>query len=186
MNHLTDSELVDALDGSLPSGATTHVRDCAACRDRLADLAQALASTRQADVPEPSPLFWDHLSARVRDAIAETPRQVRQRWITWPVLAPLAGLALIVLALLSGVTRQPPQSPVEVVSAADVRLQDDEAVEAAWALTANLIGMSDAVTAVETDLIVSPGSAEYAAAHLTPDEQAELVRLLRQELKVGG
>jgi predicted anti-sigma-YlaC factor YlaD len=186
MSHLTDHELVDALDANLPSGAAAHLRDCAECRDQLAALAQVLASSRQAEVPEPSPLFWDHLSARVREATAEHPQPIRHGWLAWPVLAPLGGLALIVFVLVAGLTREVPPSPGGLLAADNVMLQDIEAVEAAWAFTASLIGMPDAVTAFETDLVVSIGSAEHAAAQLTPDEQAELVRLLQQELKVGG
>lgn len=183
MNHLSDNELVDALDGTLQAGPAVHARDCAVCQDRLADLAHALASAREAAIPDPSPLFWDHLSARVRAAIADQPRPA-QRWLAWPVLVPFGGLALLVVALVSGIVRHELPRQPESLSADAVRLETEDAVEAAWALTANLMGT--APTSVETDVPVRPGSAEYAALQLTPAEQTELVRLLREELKAGG
>ena len=55
-------------------------------------------------VPEPSPLFWQHLSARVRTAIDAEPQAAGgwREWVRWPVLAPIAALALIVMALAVG------------------------------------------------------------------------------------
>jgi hypothetical protein len=185
MSHLTDSELVDALDGQLSPAAGAHVRDCAACRNRLADFAETLAMTRQAEMPEPSPLFWDHLSARIQAAMAERP-PARRRWVSWPVLAPIAGLAVVVLALVAGLVRERPAPRMDVVAVDEVLPPDDAAFEAAWTFAASLLGMSDSAGAMEVDLVVRPGSAEMIAAQLTPDEQAELVRLLQQEIKAGG
>jgi hypothetical protein len=187
MNHLTDPELVDALDGQAPTNVVVHVRECGTCRDRLSDLAETLAETRLADMPEPSPLFWDHLSARIREDIARHPMPSRARWLAWPMWAPLGGLALVVVAIIAGLLREGPVSdPPAMTTVDDVRLQEDAALEAAWALTADLIGSGDAAAAIDAEGIVRPGSAELAAADLSPDEQVELLRLLRLELKVGG
>ena len=187
MNHLTDSELVDALDGQAPLAVGAHLRECPTCRERIGGFAELLAHARAADVPEPSPLFWDHLSARIRVDIARDPTPGRARWLAWPAWAPLAGLALVVTALIAGLVRDVPQSdPEALVAADDVRLQESDAVEAAWALTADLVGSGDAVAAIDAEGIVRPGSAELAAADLTAEERVELVRLLQLELKAGG
>jgi hypothetical protein len=51
-----------------------------------------------ADVPEPSPLFWDHLSARIGERIdAESDRSWWQAWIRPRVLVPLSAAACCVL-----------------------------------------------------------------------------------------
>jgi hypothetical protein len=184
MTHLSDREVVDVLDGEVAADAAGHIRDCEACRERLADLAATLAHTRSVDVPEPSPLFWDHLSERIRADIASMPVPVRARWLSWPMWLPLGALALIVAMLLTGLVRQASSVPARQF-AQDVPLHDDRTLEAVIALTADLIASGDAA-ALESDTLVRPGSAEMAAADLTRDEQMELLRLLQLELKAGG
>ena len=149
MNHLTDRDLVDALDGRLPPAVAAHVRECATCRERIADFAETLVQARGADVPEPSPLFWDHLSRAHSRGHRPTIRRRRARG-GWP--GPCgrrsAALALVVAIVIAGLVRPAPQShPEAVVATDDVRLRKDEALEAAWALTADLVGSGDAVPA---------------------------------------
>ncbi len=53
-----------------------HLETCAACREQAAALARDARATRRAvDVPEPSPLFWEHFSARVRDGASTASRR---------------------------------------------------------------------------------------------------------------
>src|SRR5689334_13377184 len=54
---------------------------------------------REVDVPEPSPLFWDHLSQRVRTAVASEPVP-QPRWaVNWIWLGGIiATLAVLVTA----------------------------------------------------------------------------------------
>ena len=63
---------------------------------------------------------------------------------------------------------------------------DGAAVEAVWALAADLVGSFDDIEAQASELSLSPGSAERAAGQLSSAEQAELVRLLQQELGRSG
>ena len=52
---------------------------------QLARAARDDGGVAEVEVPEPSPLFWDHLSARVRDAVAAEP--ARRWWSgvrSWP------------------------------------------------------------------------------------------------------
>lgn len=71
MRHLTSEQLVDVAEGQVASPAEEHLRSCDACRVKVAELRAMRTMALQADeVPEPSPLFWDHLSARVHDAVA--------------------------------------------------------------------------------------------------------------------
>jgi hypothetical protein len=81
--HLNTEELVDIAEGARPEGAAPHLAACEACRAQLRDLRAMLSAAQAVEVPEPSPLFWDHLSARVRTAVtAEQAAQPRRssRW----------------------------------------------------------------------------------------------------------
>ena len=179
MTHLTSDELVDALDGVLEPSRMTHLDACEPCRQQLADLGAVLRDTRQVDVPEPSPLYWQHLSARVRTAIdAEAaPSGGWQHWVRWPVLAPIAVLALIVMALAVAVPRQAAVTPdVAADGAVDQPLDDS------FAMVADLVGDIDWDTAISAGLTVGPGAADQAVLELTVAEQQELSRLLKAEL----
>ncbi len=65
MKHLSHDELLDAAEGH--GGGREHVDACTACRAEVEALAAALREAKSVDVPEPSPLFWEHLAARVRE-----------------------------------------------------------------------------------------------------------------------
>jgi len=96
--HLSEGELVD-----LALGATgkdrEHAAGCASCSFRLEELQQGLALARKADVPEPSPLYWDALRRNVSRRIAEEPRPLAN----WGRLLPLVAAAAALLAIaLSG------------------------------------------------------------------------------------
>src|SRR6187402_1816166 len=82
--------------------AEAHLVSCEACRAQVAGLRSTLTEidAGQCDVPEPSPLFWDHLSARVRAAVAE-PAPAAPWWqIQWqPAVMAMAVCAALVLAV---------------------------------------------------------------------------------------
>ena len=179
MTHLTPDQLVDALDGVLEPSRTTHLEACGPCQQQLAALGAVLRDTRQVDVPEPSPLYWQHLSARVRTAIdAEAaPAGGWRHWLRWPVLAPIAALALIVMALAAAVPRHAAVTPDVAVNAAV-----DQPLDDSFAMVADLVGDIDWDTAMLAGLTVGPGAADQAVLELTVAEQQELSRLLRAEL----
>ena len=70
MRHLHPDELIDLAEGTRPESSAPHLRSCEACRRQLADARATIAAASDVEVPEPSPLFWDHFSVRVREAIA--------------------------------------------------------------------------------------------------------------------
>jgi hypothetical protein len=188
MTHLTRDDFVDALDGALDGTRRAHLDSCVACRRELASLAAVLGDTRRVQAPEPSPLFWDHFSARVRDAVArDEPRHsawMPSAW-SWRMLAPLAALALVILALVWAMPRPPAPADDRMATttspASDIGLsamvQDD-----GWQLVAELVSTVDWDTAAEAGLGVPPGAAERAVMDLTVEEQQELRRLLTAEL----
>ena len=70
MAHLTSAEFVDLAEGARDAASAPHLAECDRCRRELADVRRMMAAAGASDVPEPSPLFWDHLSARVREGVA--------------------------------------------------------------------------------------------------------------------
>ena len=189
MTHLTPDEVVDAVENTLAPERRRHLSSCERCRIETAALTSILSETQTVAAFEPSPLFWDHLSDRVRTAIAEAGESSHhaRRWFDWPVLAPLAALALLVVALVASV----PLSVKPGEQAAIPHLTITEALEGAdnedrWAMMFELMGEVDLDAVVDSGLLGRPGTAEGAIAHLSSIEREELVRLLREELRAGG
>lgn len=185
MSHLTPEELVDAADGMLPPGRHAHLASCEACRRDVELLAGLLREAAEVPVPEPSPLFWTHFSARVREAVAleSAPARGWSAWLRWPALVPLAGLALVLLALVgtlaqTGVRPDTPAANVpDTWTAADVPLGRDN-----WELVAEALGPLDWDTAGAAGLAVTPGDVDAVLLDLDEDVQRELSRLLLREL----
>lgn len=101
--HLTDSEIVDALDGRLALPRQPHLQRCAECRAAVSEARTQLAAlTADAEsVPEPSPEFWTHFAASVHARVAETPVPRPSVWwqgssAGWGLLAAAAALLLAV------------------------------------------------------------------------------------------
>jgi hypothetical protein len=189
MNHLTPDELVDAVDGTLGAGRQAHLDGCATCRAEATRLRIVLGDAQDVPVPEPSPLFWTHLSTRIREAIAAEQAPHTHwvpAWLRAPVLAPIGALALIVLALAVTIPRYPIQSTDDaVVSSLDPTSDLLGLGEQEWAAVSELIGAVRLEDAQEAG-IVSLGDAERAALQLSVAEQRELLRLLQQEMEKAG
>src|SRR5262249_28727617 len=99
--HLSPDELVDLAEGTRSASSAPHLAKCDECRRQLNELRDVMA-TLQVDVPEPSPLFWDHFSARVGEAIASDAKSARSwfglgRW-SWGFAAAVST-ALLVIAV---------------------------------------------------------------------------------------
>lgn len=103
MTHFSEAEFIDLLEGMLPPARMAHLQHCEACRGQSAAMNVVVARVTEngsGDVPEPSPLFWDHLSSRVSDAVAAPAGPAwRERGWWWPGTAWVAGLASVALAV---------------------------------------------------------------------------------------
>src|SRR5262245_34711630 len=208
MQHLSVDELVDLVEGIVSDAGFPHLASCDRCRDQLADLraARAMAADKEVvEVPEPSPLFWDHFSARVREAVANEPPPPDgwwQRLWSWPgVLAPVSAVAaLIVVAAV--VLRSPaPTTPVATATSSASRnvgnvagptpgaslelLGDNIADDVSLALVAGLTDQMGLDAAADAGL-TSDNSAEHAVTHMSAAELQRLERLLTEEMSRKG
>lgn len=187
MSHLTADELIDAMEGMLEAGRQAHLETCDECRRQLADLSTVLREARAVDLPEPSPMFWQHFSQRVRTAIDAEPLPADGwRWLRWPVLAPLAAAALLVMVFVL----QPPtivdpinSDPAATEAAIGSSVDDVALADQRWVLVADIVGDMDWDTASAAGVVVEPGAVERAVLELSAEEQQELTRLLRVELQ---
>jgi hypothetical protein len=193
--HLTPEQLVDVADGTLAESALSevegHLATCAECRRQLADMRGMMALASDADLPEPSPLFWDHLSARVSEAVAAEP--ARGGWNWWvraalPFALGTAAAVAIALLLVSrvlapgGDTRSTVAWHAEAppLPAATETLAPD-VTDPSLALVADLT--QDLGWDERRDAGLAPrGSAEHAVTHLSEPELRELKELLQTEM----
>jgi len=207
MSHLTDLELVDAVDGredvagTLAADRRRHLDACDLCRARVDELRALIAQAAGADLPEPSPLFWNHFNARVRDGIdgAHPGESVGGRWLSaWVQQGSVrwAAFATLVVALMvAGVWRVSAPTrrvgPVAADRGADVHRtptspeSPDADADPAWAVVrtvADSVKWDDAVAGIGAE----PGAAETVAGTLSPEERSELVKLLLAETKRPG
>jgi hypothetical protein len=182
MNHLTSDELIDAMDGLLAPDRQPHLATCETCQRELSDLSGVLSEAKQTSVPEPSPFFWQHFSARVSTAIdAEQAAGNWPSWLRWQVLLPLGAVAMIILALMISVPKQ--DAPDVALHAPLSIVEPDAPSEDGWIMLADLVGDLDVETAAAAGVAVKPGVAELAALEwMTTEEQRELTRLLKAEL----
>jgi hypothetical protein len=201
MRHLTSEQLVDLAEGVRTEPSMPHLQSCEACRMKLAELRTTLSAAGEVDVPEPSPLFWAHFSARVHDAV-EAERANRTfafgRWPSWRTVSwwmgpwrigPLwvGSLAAIMLAVVI-TTRDPvSETPVPPGTLAFVAESQAEmpvfADDASLSLVADLVTDLDWDAAVEAGLTPQFGVADDVVRQLNEDERRELNQLLRVELE---
>jgi hypothetical protein len=111
--HVPDESLPDLAEGGGAEADRAHARACSACAGRVAEVLSALELARRADVPEPSPLYWEAMRRSVGRRIGEEPRRAPR----WAWLAPLAAVLVAVVALTTGRTQAPSATPAPVLPA---------------------------------------------------------------------
>jgi hypothetical protein len=199
MSHLSRDRLLEAVEAEPSAETSTHLSSCWRCRSEVEALRRTLQDVRAVEAPEPSPLFWDHLTARVHEAIAaeplpgSAPSAVRTWWR--PALA--AALVFVAAVLVDrGVRLSRPTPPP---SAAAARGSAGPATEtpAAWDLDGGddwqfIVDVATASAghaeephsndAIDTRI----GSVDLGVSELSADERRELVKLLNDALAEGG
>jgi hypothetical protein len=200
MTHLTFDELVDALEGTLGTDRARHLDACADCRDQLTALRTTVTDTAAVDVPEPSPLFWDHFSQRVRAAIDQTPRPLAPWWRRPAFGLACAAMAALLIVVVFRMTASRQQPAVQVVATDPTEPATDHTPRATdhtdpvstpsndpvWALLRAAASDMQLNEAHAAGLNVRPASVDDAVGDLTPLERTELERLIRAELKRAG
>ena len=202
MAHLTADQFVDIADGVLAETDAPHLAACAECRQQLADMRALMTEASDVEAPEPSPLFWDRLSMRVREAVAEDAarsRSWRER-LRQPRVwgAALASAAAIVVVVQLRVAPDPaeklafpiPSTPLPVtVGRAALPTPAPALPPLGTANDPQLTLVADYGTALGWDemrdeiaLGVPGASSDAVLDSLTFDEQRELQRLLADEM----
>jgi hypothetical protein len=210
MKHLTHAERLEAVES--PAEHARHLDECAACRGEVESLRAVLARAADDRLPEPSPLFWDHFSARVSEAVrsaASSPEtaswlaRLRRPLTTWAVAG--AALVLVILTVVWRATLHAPsplRGPATIASTAPdavgrgdvgrgfsagaVSTVDNLDTDARWAVVrvaAEDLAWEDVRDA---GIAATPGAAEGVALEFTADERSELARLLNREMKRNG
>jgi hypothetical protein len=197
MNHLSRPEFVDLIESraTLPAERVRHAEGCERCRAEAEMLRATRLMASDDAVPEPSPLFWDHFSARVAEHVRNEPVPAPSAgwtvrpFATWAVAAMVAVL-LITTALWRTTLHAPaPLVPVQAAAEPPVVVADtgdDLENDEAWAVVR--VATADLAWEDVTDagLAAHPGDVEDAALQLNAAERVELVRLLNADLKRNG
>ncbi|HEY3381548.1 MAG TPA: hypothetical protein VGK32_07260 [Vicinamibacterales bacterium] len=194
MKHLTPDERMALIEQADPP-RHPHLAECESCGRDIAAMRSLLADVRQVDVLEPSPLFWEHFSARVSGAVGEAGRPAVTRWSptgAWRIWVPLAaGVSALVLVAALTMPRSPVRAQTAVVPAPALsgamagadQAEADAAAEGQWLALTHLADGFDLEAVSESGAALSPGSADTAVWQLSEQERVELDRLLRAELR---
>jgi hypothetical protein len=185
MTHLTSEQLVEAAEGVLSTERARHLEQCETCRTNVEMLQTVLSDVGDTStVPEPSPLFWEHLSRRVREATAAEDVPAPERWWQgWvrPVVAlgAVAGAVALAVLLRGGSTQPPvPVETAQVVATAGEPAVSDDTVDVVTAVVGDL--SFEELRAA--DLVPSRGAVDLAVSSLSAAQRRELMRLVREEL----
>jgi hypothetical protein len=203
--HLTPEELIDSRERQLSPARQAHADACEACRAKLAEIDEVVLEVAAVDVPEPSPLFWDHLSARIRDRVAHEPPPASARdnpfagltgWLTGWSAAPRWAFAAMLIAVCASLGwlgwsefRRGGTGPAAGIQSVQVDKGESTSPEitdhdagSEWAL---MLEMAEDVTwddAEGSSLYVRPAAVDRALIELTAEERDRLLQLVQADL----
>jgi len=193
MTHLSPDQIVDVAEGCAGGAVGAHAAECETCRAKVASFLDAVRLAESDTPPQPSPLFWPQLAARIGAAV----RRERVRvpfWRSWGWrLAPIGAVAVLVIAIGIGSrmrTGTPGSDPLDSVMPADAATQSalepsadiEAADDPSWLLMSDLLAQVSVEEAEAYGALPPPGGAEKALLQLDLAEQMELARILREEL----
>jgi hypothetical protein len=193
--HLAPEELIDLAEGARAEATAPHLQSCERCRQQIVSLRGSMSAVVDAaHVPEPSPLFWDHFSQRVREAVAaEEARGSRfagwragialpASWRAWAIAGVAASVAISIYVTAPR-TLQRPSGARDGGAAASAPLQPFGAADdPSLALFADLTEQMDSRAIAEVGWSSHVGAVDEVVASLSDDERLELQRLLKEEL----
>jgi len=196
-DHLDEAALLDVAEG-LPSEHTAaHLAGCERCRAQVEELRSAMHLAEDGTVPEPSPLFWDHLSARVAEAVAEErpgEAAVSIDWAArlrnWRAVTAMAVAAAVILAVAVNRRAAPDanseQTPAALATAAARDLTPSLDNDPSLSFIADLASDLDWDDAVEAGLTSGTDAVERVVQDMSDDERRELRRVLQEEMGRPG
>jgi hypothetical protein len=178
--HLRREEFVDALERSLAPERHQHLDGCGECQASIARLREVLHETQSVDMPEPSPLFWDHFSDRVRQATALEP--VSSPW--WQPQGwwrPIGMAAAVAAAVMVGLVLWRPASAPVLDRASDVAAVVSPPDDGSWSL---VMGLASEFDAADVREVAKPfdGTADAMIAELSAAQRRALAQLLKDEI----
>jgi predicted anti-sigma-YlaC factor YlaD len=172
--HVRDDELMDAAEGTASAVVRRHVEACVACRERVAEAAAGWEAARVADVPEPSPFYWEAFRRQLGRRVGAERRWRLAAWT--PALAAAAVLA-VGIGLF---TRSPePDRPADTLPA----------WTASWPAGEEDAGLArlGALALVDADEVAAGCSGiTRCLAGLSDEEAMALADALTQELGQGS
>lgn len=183
--HLREEEFVDLLDGTLAEARAAHLEQCNQCRTQYERARRLMGFVGSADVPEPSPLYWEHFSRQVRERLDAEP--ARQAW--WRFRPMTAGVFVAALLLVMLVARlwspggRPPNEPptwAEIESVDHSQLVADDST---WELLQEVGKDVPWEDAADAGLAPSRSVDYHAFDHLSANQRAELAAYLREEIE---
>jgi len=191
MRHLSPDQVVDVAEGRADAAVAAHAAGCASCRTKAESLLDAIRLAESDSRPEPSPLFWPHLAARIGEAVRREKVRV-PFWRSWGWrLAPIGAAAVLMIAVGIGlrmwtpgggplVPSMPAGAPAQAGMGplADVETADDPS----WLLVSALSADVSVEEAEASGALPPPGGSDQALLQLDLAEQMELARILREEL----
>jgi hypothetical protein len=208
--HLSDEEVFDAFDGSLEGDRLTHLAACRLCADRVQELRATVAHLRDVEVPEPSPIFWERLSARIGDAIRLPDVTIRRSpaggedaaqglALSWrrfwrfavPCGAAVAALVLSLVVAAPPRTTVPSAGEANQTGADDLGTVADASVESSdvFNLVASMLTDGDGELGggiASVELFEDGGAVDSAIAALSDDERRDLADALKLALEGRG
>lgn len=176
--HLTEESLLDMVLGKAGERARRHAEQCAACRARVADAQETLRVAERADVPEPSPLYWEAFRRQVGRRIEVEPSARPAPWRFVPAFAALTATLAIgwgLLARTSGPVFSPATQPT-LPAWSPLPAADDEDV--GLTLIEALAPSADAASVN----VLAECPVEECLAGLSDEESRVVAESLRQQL----
>ena len=199
-DHLDEAALLDAAEDASSQESAAHLAGCEPCRAQVEELRAMMRVAEDVPVPEPSPLFWDHLSARVREAVAEDAadeHQASPAWIprlwNWQMLVSAAAVGAVILAVTvgrrspseTGTVELPPAAAPSTASApAELTPLVDN--DPSLSFLGDLASDLDWDDAVEAGLTGGAGAVDRIVLDMSDDERRELQRVLREAMGQPG
>jgi len=190
MTHLSAADLMDLVEGVASREVLAHAAACDLCHRRAADAAEGLALGGRNEVPEPSPLFWEHLSRRIQTAVRDEPRPARSRWpLAWSwrpgrFAVAVAVVAVAAVAVWRGRAPVPAldHAPGAAVSQAEALVPELAVDDESWSVVAGLVSEMSADVLSAEGMAAPAGAIDHAVGAMTEEQRAELARLLKAEI----